>query len=130
MPRRPLAIYAAHCASDPQSHLGYYASVQKAPYDRSTSSRRDEFGHRPAAREARTILDARARSSTPCTSACCRRPPQSAMFLDKTPAYALVLPFLVEALPGAKYIVLARHPLAVLKLVVWSRSSTALRGGR
>jgi hypothetical protein len=36
------------------------------------------------------------------------------MFLDKTPAYALVLGFLAKVYPRAKYIVLTRHPLAVL----------------
>ncbi len=34
-------------------------------------------------------------------------------FLDKTPAYALVLPFLAKLYPKAKYVVLTRHPLAV-----------------
>jgi hypothetical protein len=34
-------------------------------------------------------------------------------FVDKTPAYALVLPFLTKLYPEAKYIVLTRHPLAV-----------------
>jgi hypothetical protein len=36
------------------------------------------------------------------------------MILDKTPAYALVLPFLSRLYPRAGYIVLTRHPLAVL----------------
>src|SRR5437764_1307876 len=40
--------------------------------------------------------------------------PGKRFFLDKTPAYALVLPFLVKLYPDAKYIVLTRHPLAVL----------------
>lgn len=35
-------------------------------------------------------------------------------FLDKTPAYALVLPFLTKLYPNAKYVVLTRHPLAIL----------------
>jgi hypothetical protein len=34
-------------------------------------------------------------------------------FLDKTPANALVLPFLQRLYPDAKYVVLTRHPLAV-----------------
>ncbi|MBW2278844.1 MAG: sulfotransferase [Deltaproteobacteria bacterium] len=36
------------------------------------------------------------------------------MMLDKTPAYGLVLPFLSKLYPTAKYVVLTRHPLAVL----------------
>jgi len=34
-------------------------------------------------------------------------------FLDKTPAYALVLPFLTRLYPRAHYLVLTRHPVAV-----------------
>jgi hypothetical protein len=36
------------------------------------------------------------------------------MMLDKTPAYGLVLPFLAKLYPQAHYVVLTRHPLAVL----------------
>ena len=39
--------------------------------------------------------------------------PGKRFFLDKTPAYGLVLPFLAKLYPGAKYVVLTRHPLAV-----------------
>jgi len=34
-------------------------------------------------------------------------------FLDKTPAYALVLDFLAKLYPKAKYVVLTRHPVAI-----------------
>jgi hypothetical protein len=34
-------------------------------------------------------------------------------FMDKTPAYALVTPFLTKVYPQAKYVVLTRHPLAI-----------------
>src|SRR5437016_1728195 len=40
--------------------------------------------------------------------------PGKRFFLDKTPAYALVLPFLTRLYPKAHYVVLTRHPLAVL----------------
>src|SRR4029077_4381811 len=40
--------------------------------------------------------------------------PGKRFFLDKTPAYALVLPFLTKLYPRARYVVLTRHPLAVL----------------
>ena len=40
--------------------------------------------------------------------------PGKRFFLDKTPAYALVLPFLTKLYPKAHYVVLTRHPLAVL----------------
>ncbi|HIA47752.1 MAG TPA: sulfotransferase [Candidatus Hydrogenedentes bacterium] len=32
--------------------------------------------------------------------------------LDKTPAYGLILPFMMKVFPDAKYVVLTRHPLA------------------
>ncbi|RMG11187.1 MAG: sulfotransferase, partial [Deltaproteobacteria bacterium] len=35
-------------------------------------------------------------------------------FLDKTPAYGLILDFLEKLYPRAKYVVLSRHPVAVL----------------
>ena len=35
-------------------------------------------------------------------------------FLDKTPAYSLVLPFLTKLYPEAHYVVLTRHPLAIM----------------
>ena len=47
-------------------------------------------------------------------------PPGKRFFLDKTPAYALVLPFLTKLYPQAQYVVLTRHPLAVLSSYVES----------
>jgi hypothetical protein len=46
--------------------------------------------------------------------------PGKRFFLDKTPAYALVLPFLAKLYPKAHYVVLTRHPLAVLSSYVES----------
>ncbi len=39
--------------------------------------------------------------------------PDKRLFLDKTPAYALVLDFIARIYPYAKFVVLTRHPLAV-----------------
>jgi hypothetical protein len=39
--------------------------------------------------------------------------PGKTLFLDKTPAYALVLDFVERIYPRAKYVVLTRHPLAI-----------------
>jgi hypothetical protein len=47
-------------------------------------------------------------------------PPGKRYFLDKTPAYTLVLPFLMKLYPNARYVVLTRHPLAVLTSYVES----------
>lgn len=40
--------------------------------------------------------------------------PEAAWFLDKTPRYYLIVPFLAEAFPDAKFLFLFRNPLAVL----------------
>jgi hypothetical protein len=40
--------------------------------------------------------------------------PDKRFFLDKTPAYGLILDFISRIYPTAKYVVLTRHPLAVL----------------
>ena len=44
--------------------------------------------------------------------------PDKKYFLDKTPANSLVLPFLTKLYPQAGYIVLTRHPLAILSSYV------------
>lgn len=97
----------------PLAHLGYYASVDKAPYD-----------HINAALAMREFVDGLPRKEEDYLDACRayadtlygRMLGQSGktMFLDKTPAYGLVLPFLAKLYPRAKYVVLTRHPLAVL----------------
>jgi hypothetical protein len=39
---------------------------------------------------------------------------ESTLFLDKTPAYALITDFVSKLYPSSKYITLTRHPLAIL----------------
>jgi hypothetical protein len=41
------------------------------------------------------------------------REPDARLFLDKTPAYSLILDFMARIYPRAKYVILTRHPLAV-----------------
>lgn len=98
----------------PIAHLGYYGNVQKAPYDPFNVEQAihevvAELPHGEA-----DYLDAlRAYTDTLYAKilACA---PGKRFFLDKTPAYALVLPFLTKLYPKARYVVLTRHPLAVL----------------
>jgi hypothetical protein len=97
----------------PLAHLGFYANVDKAPYD-----------HINAAEAIREFVDDLPRGEDDYLDACRAytdvlygRMVEGAgrqMLLDKTPAYALVLPFLTKLYPRSKYIVLTRHPLAVL----------------
>jgi len=99
----------------PLAHLGYFGSVQKAPYDPFNVEQavkeiveeipRGEAGYLEA---LRAYTDSIYRQLMECA------PEGKRLFLDKTPAYALVLPFLTKLYPRAKYVVLTRHPLAIL----------------
>jgi hypothetical protein len=99
----------------PIAHLGYFGKVQKAPYDPQNVEQaiheivaelpRGETGYLDALRAYTDSLYAQLME---------RAPEGKRFFLDKTPAYALVLPFLTKLYPTARYVVLTRHPLAVL----------------
>ena len=97
----------------PIAHLGYYGKVQKAPYDPNNV---DQAIHEFVAdlpRGEADYLDALRAYSDTLYGRMLATAPGKRFFLDKTPAYALVLPFLAKLYPGAKYVVLTRHPLAV-----------------
>jgi len=98
----------------PLAHLGYFDTVDAAPFD-----------HLQAAQAAREFV-----AELPCGEAdyldACRayadilygrmlaaRGAGKPLFLDKTPANALVLPFVTKLYPRARYIVLTRHPAAI-----------------
>ena len=97
----------------PLAHLGYFARVDKAPYDPFQSAEAakafvadlpgGEADYVDACRAYADILYDRMLSKTP----------EKRVFLDKTPAYALSLPFLARLYPDAAYVVLTRHPFAV-----------------
>jgi Sulfotransferase family len=105
----------------PIAHLGYFGKVQKAPYDQNNVEQaireivaeipRHEAGYLDALRAYTDSIYAQLMELAPLGKR---------LFLDKTPAYALVLPFLVKLYPDAKYVVLTRHPLAVLSSYVES----------
>lgn len=94
----------------PLAHLGYYARVDKAPYDPFQT----ELGQR-------ALVDALPGGETDyldalraCTDRLYDRLRGPAeRVVDKTPAYALVLPFVTRLYPRATYVVLTRHPFAV-----------------
>jgi len=103
----------------PLAYLGYYATVDKAPFD-----------HVNAAQALRELCDELPRGEADYLDALraypsalyekVLAPTGKQMFLDKTPAYGLVLPFLAKLYPKARYVVLTRHPLAVLHSVAHS----------
>ncbi len=97
----------------PLAFLGYHDTVDAAPYD-----------HVNAAEAIRSFVDGlpggeadyldalRAYADTMYGRMLATAEGKN-RFLDKTPAYALVWPFLARLYPHAKYVVLTRHPLAV-----------------
>lgn len=97
----------------PLAHLGPWAKVDKAPYDHvlAAESQRIFISQLPqgeqdyweACRAYCDTLYGRYLSAKGSKPIC----------LDKTPAYALVLPFIAKVFPDAKYVVLTRHPVAM-----------------
>jgi len=103
----------------PLAYLGYYDTVEKAPYDHINAAAalrefcdelpRGEADYLDALRAYATTLYARVLAPT-----------GKRLFLDKTPAYGLILPFLAKLFPRAKYVVLTRHPFAIFHSVAHS----------
>lgn len=96
----------------PLAHLGYYRTVDKAPYDHINSAEAMRLFVDGLPRKEEDYLDA-LRAYADTLYGRMLEPTGKRYFLDKTPAYALVLDFLAKVYPGAKYVVLTRHPLAI-----------------
>ncbi|MFN2424895.1 MAG: sulfotransferase, partial [Candidatus Binatia bacterium] len=97
----------------PLAHLGYFANVDKAPFDHvlAAESTKEFVAGLPGGEQ--DYVDAcRAYTDTLYLRMLATKPNKQ-YFLDKTPAYALVLDFIARIYPNAKYVVLTRHPLAV-----------------
>lgn len=97
----------------PLAHTGVWDKVDKAPYDHILAAEAQKFfvsqlpegenDYYAACRAYCDVLYGRFLKAKGTKLYC----------LDKTPAYALVLPFLSRVYPDAAYIVLTRHPLAI-----------------
>jgi hypothetical protein len=95
----------------PLAHLGVWEKVDKAPYDHVLAAEAQklfvaqlpnrEQDYWEACRAYCDVLYGRYLSTS-----------DKSICLDKTPAYALILPFMMKVFPDAKYVVLTRHPLA------------------
>jgi hypothetical protein len=96
----------------PLAHLGYYAYVDKAPYDQlqAAQSVKEFVGALEGGEE--TYLEA-LRAYTDQMYGKMLEPTGKRFFLDKTPAYGLILPFLEKLYPDAVFIILTRHPFAI-----------------
>lgn len=96
----------------PIAHLGIYGNVDKAPYDHINAAEAMHAFIEDLPRGEQDYLDAlRAYADTLYGRMLATG--DGSYFLDKTPANALVLPFLTRLYPDAKYVVLTRHPIAV-----------------
>ncbi len=96
----------------PLAHLGYFDKVDKAPYDHILAAESQKLFVSNLPNKERDYIDA-------CRAYCdvlygrMLSKTGKSIYLDKTPAYGLILPFLEKIYPDAKYIVLSRHPLAI-----------------
>ena len=109
----------------PLAHLGYYDTVDKAPFDhlQAQQSAREFVADLPRGEE--DYLDAcRAYTDILYGRMLAARGRGKPIFLDKTPANALVLPFIAKLYPRARYVVLTRHPAAI-----WSSYATSFFDG-
>ena len=104
----------------PIAHLGYYGNVQKAPYDPFNAEQAVKEIVADLPRGEADYLDALRAYTDTLYERLLALGPGKRFFLDKTPAYALVLPFLTKLYPHAHYVVLTRHPLAILSSYVES----------
>ena len=104
----------------PIAHLGYFGTVQKAPYDQINVEQAIKEVVAELPRGEAGYLDALRSYTDSIYEQILSTAPDKRYFLDKTPAYGLVLPFLTKLYPKARYIVLTRHPLAVLSSYVES----------
>lgn len=98
----------------PLAHLGVWDKVDKAPYDHILAAEsqklfvsqlpRQELDYWDACRAYCDVVYGRYLENVGKGRPIC---------LDKTPANALILPFIMKVFPDGKYVVLTRHPLAM-----------------
>jgi hypothetical protein len=96
------------------AHLGFWDTVEKAPYDQLQAQQAirelvEGFtnGDQDYYEACRAYCDSLYGKMLSMSEG------EERYFLDKTPANALVLPFLEKVYPKAKYILLTRHPAAI-----------------
>jgi hypothetical protein len=98
----------------PLAHLGYFNTVDAAPFDhlQAAQAAREFVADLPGG-EADYLDACRAYIDILYSRMLAARAKGKPLFLDKTPANALVLPFITKLYPRARYVVLTRHPAAV-----------------
>lgn len=96
----------------PLAHLGYYDYVDKAPYDPFQAAQSAKGFVADLEGGEATYLEA-LRAYTDTMYGAMLEPTGKRFFLDKTPAYSLVLPFMRRVYPDATYVIITRHPFAI-----------------
>lgn len=96
----------------PLAHLGYYAKVEKAPFDHILAAQAIEEYVEALPNKAQDYYDACAAYLDVLYRTMIGQH-QTTLMVDTTPDNAMVLPFLTQVYPRAKYIVLTRHPMAI-----------------
>ena len=98
----------------PLAHLGFYDNVDRAPFDHLQAADATRAFVADLPRGEEDYLDAlRAYADVMYGRMLATAQGEPRYFLDKTPANALLLPFLAKLYPRAKFIVLTRHPAAI-----------------
>lgn len=98
----------------PLAHLGFYDTVEKAPFDHLQAQQAVREFVADLPRGEADYLDAcRAYTDALYGRMLEARGKGKPLFLDKTPANALILPFIGKLYPHARYVVLIRHPAAI-----------------
>ena len=96
----------------PLAHLGFWDKVDKAPYDHVLAAESQRLFVQQLPGKDQDYWDA-------CRAYCSvlygryLATSDKSICLDKTPAYGLVVPFMMKVFPDAKYVLLTRHPLAI-----------------
>lgn len=98
----------------PLAHLGYFDRVDRAPYDAYQAERaaRSWVADLPGG-EATYVASLRAHTDRIFGGLLERAGTER--LVEKTPANALVWPFVTQLYPDAAYVVLTRHPFAVFR---------------
>jgi hypothetical protein len=96
----------------PLAHLGYFGNVTKAPYDAFQAAEAAKAWVKDLPAGEADYVDA-LRAYADGVYGKLLEPTGRRYFLDKTPAYGLILPFVARLYPRATYVVLTRHPFAV-----------------
>lgn len=99
----------------PLAWMGYHGRVHQAPYDpvRTQQAIRAFVGDLPRG-EADHLDALRAYCDVMYGRMMERAGPSDRYFLDKTPSYALMPGFVARLFPQARYVVLTRHPAALV----------------